>query len=394
MTLSTLGLTIRTQPEVQAEIETEIRASPALNPNGRINLAPTSVIGQLVGIVSAKIAELEEVLQGIYSAAYLASAEGASLDALAELVGVTRQPASASTVTLTVTGTNGTIVTAGSKVRDPDRPTIEWETLDSVTITIGTGTVIAQCLTTGVISANADTITEIVTPIAGWDTVNNDADASLGSIEETDAAMRERIAQLAFQAGGATTASIRSALYLVAGVTEAFVFENTSNVTDANGVPPHNIECVVEGGADNDIAAAILSKKAAGIGTYSATSDSGTADDANGSPQIVEFSRPVAVPVYVFAKVLHSGLNPDIAAEIKAAVAAFGDELTVGQDVIRSRFYSVIHSVSGVLNVQVLGISRTTMPTEGTATDDDVVMAFREAATFDTTDVDVTLEAA
>jgi len=394
MTLDADGLAIRTREEIQAEIEAEIIASPHLNPRGRINLAATSVLGQLIGIVAAKLAENERLMQAVYASRYASSAEGASLDAIAQMQGITRNPATGSTVTLRCTGINGTVITAGSIVRDPDRTEFEWVTTANGTISSGSVTVPAQCSTTGVIAANAETLTEIVTPIAGWNGVTNDADAELGTADETDDALRLRMRQLAFLAGTSSAAAIRSALYAVAGVTTAFVFENPDDSVDANGVPPHAIECVVEGGDDGDIAQAIYDNKPIGIGTYSATSDSGTATTADSATITINFSRAVATPIYVYAKVIHDGNNADIEAEIKAAIVAYGDQLLVGQTIVRSRFFGVIYGVSGVVNVEIIGIDATTLPTEGTADDDDIVLTFRQSPTFDTADVSIDLETA
>lgn len=392
VTLSATGFTIKTFSEFRSEIEAEIRASSALNPNGRIDLSDQSVIGQLVGIFASKLAEIHEVMQAVYASAYAASAEGASLDAVVDLVGITRRAATASTVTLRLTGLNGTVIAAGSTVRDPDRPDIEWSTLTEATITAGgVVTVDAQCSTTGVIIANANTLTEIVTPIAGWNTVLNPADATPGLADETDVELRQRLVDLGFAPGSATVSAIRSALLQVEGVTTASVFENNGNTTNAYSVPAKTIEAVVDGGADGDIAQAIFDNKAAGIGTYSHSANSGSAVDANGDSVTINFSRPSVVECYVFASVLHDGNNVDIEDEIKAAIVAYGDSFDAGRAVVRSRFYSVIHAVPGVLNVSILGISRTSQPTALTATDDDISIAFRERATFDTTRVVVTL---
>lgn len=391
VSLTSTGFAIKTFDEFKTEIEDEIRANAALNPNGRIDLSAQSVIGQLVGIFAAKLAEMHEVMQAVYASAYASSAEGAALDAVVDLIGLTRRAATGSRVTLRLTGINGTVIPSGSTVRDPDRPDVEWDTLASATIAAGVATVEAQCSTNGVITANANTLTEIVTPIAGWNTVLNQADATPGLAEETDVELRQRLVDLAFATGSSTTSAIRAALLQVEGVTDVGVFENNQEATNAFGVPAKTIEAVVDGGADADIAQAIFDNKAAGIGTYSASSDSGSATDANGDAVTINFSRPDPIDCYVFAAVTHDGNNPDIEAEIEAAIVAFGDTSRVGQNVIRSRFYSVIHAVSGVLNVSILGISRVSQPTAGTSTTNDITIAFRERAVFDTSRVVLTL---
>ena len=47
--------------------------------------------------------------------------------------------------------------------------------------------------------------------------------------------------------------SLTGGLASVPGVSLVRVYQNDTNETDANGLPPHSIEAVVQGGADYDI---------------------------------------------------------------------------------------------------------------------------------------------
>ena len=84
--MSPSGFEFATQAQLLTEIQQAMRTSPALNPNGRVNLAPDSVLGVLSAIVADKLAELWQLMQAVYSSQYRSGAEGASLDALADLV--------------------------------------------------------------------------------------------------------------------------------------------------------------------------------------------------------------------------------------------------------------------------------------------------------------------
>src|SRR5690606_41362339 len=84
----------------------------------------------------------------------------------------------------------------------------------------------------------------------------------------TDRELRERY-QLSLARGGASTLdSIRASVLEVPGVWTATVLHNTSMETDPDGRPPKSVEVLVLGGADEDVAAAILDTVAAGIETY------------------------------------------------------------------------------------------------------------------------------
>lgn len=392
MPLTSTGFSIPTYEEIRDEILAAFVADPTLNPDGRLNVTPDSVLGVVARIVAQRELALNELMQAVYASQYLSGASGASLDLLAELVGVTRSPATNSTAVLTVTGTPGTILSAGRIVRDPLIPTVEWTTTEAVTIPGGgSTTVTAAASTTGPVAANASTLTEIVTPVAGWATVTNAADATLGTPVQSDTSLRRLIQDMFFGAGSKTSGAIRSAILAVPGVVEAFVFENPDAVTNSFGVPPHNIEAVVDAPDDpatNDaIAQAILDYKALGVGSYSATSDSGNAENANGETVAVAFSRPVPVDVYVYIRVeLGVGAASTALTDIATAVAAFGDQVGIGKKVRRSRFFAPIYAIPGVVNVDRVGVSDVDAATaEANAlTLVDITVPFRGKAAFDT----------
>lgn len=392
--LSATGLVIATQAELLAEIKAAMFASADLNPNGRINLGEDSVLGVLAAIMSDKLAELWQVLQEVHTAQSRAGAEGASLDSLAELVGSTRLAAAGSTATVTGTGTNGTVITAGSRVGDPDRTGVSWVVLAPVTIALGVYSASVQCDTTGPIAANAGSLTSIVTPISGWTTVTNPADADLGRNVQSDAGLRQAMIDALFAVGSGTTSAILSGVLAVAGTTSGKVYENNTPDTNAFGVPPHCVEVVVEGTfTDEDMAQAIYDNKPAGIGTYSASADGDWATDANGEDVDIAWSRPTAVPIYVYLQIELNSSNTTAQDEIKAAVVAVGDNLTTGQKVVRTKLFAPAYGVTGVVNVTRLGVSSVSAGAAITNATSmvDVTMAFRERPTFDTARVAIVL---
>jgi uncharacterized phage protein gp47/JayE len=388
VTLDADGLTIKTQGELEDEIKEALRASPDLNPNGRINLGPDSVLGVLASIFSDKLAELYQLVQAVYASQYPSSAEGASLALITALQGVTRKAASASTAVVTFSGVGATVIPIGTVIRDPDRPTVEWVSTTEAIIGVGDSTATVQASTTGPIAANAGTLTELVTPIVGVNALENEADATLGTVEEEDAALRQRRIDLLFAIGSSTPPAILSAVLAVPGVVEASVFENPSTVTNDFGVPAKNIEVVVDGGDDAALAQAIYDNKAAGMGTYTATADGDFAEDVNGQDVDIAFSRPVPVEVFVYVEAeLSSTAVSSTAEDLKTALAAFGDQSKLGQKVIRSKLFTPAYSVPGVANVRRLGVSGVDAAgaLAAATTLDDVTVAFREKASFDTT---------
>lgn len=94
--------------------------------------------------------------------------------------GLTSNNASFSTVIGTIGGTPTTVIPAGSQAQSDN---FIFQTIESVTIG-GGGTVNTtfQATVPGAIPCPASSLTTIVTPVAGWNTITNAADGSLGTI--------------------------------------------------------------------------------------------------------------------------------------------------------------------------------------------------------------------
>jgi uncharacterized phage protein gp47/JayE len=433
------GFVIKPLTVIQSELEDDFRATFGED----INLAATSVFGQLIGILADRIYDTWEMAQATYSAYYPDSAEGVSLDNICALTGTVREPATYSEVTATVVGTAGTVLPSGrvfSTVTLGDRfatsasctlvEATAWAgatayvegdvrknasrtyvcitagtsagsggpTTTSTDITDGTahwrylgeGTAYAEvaCVAEelGEVQCPAYNLTTIETPASGLNNVTNQEDAALGSDGETDAALRVRREEELRAQGNSTVDSIRADVLLVDGVESCTVFENTTMVTDADGVPAKAIEVLVyqTGGgtsADSDIREAIWNSKPAGIETHGGVS--GTVTDSQGTSHTVEFSRPTEKTVYITVDVTTDSdeFPLDGADQIKAALAEYGDENHgVGDDVIRSALFNPIFDISGVLDVTNIKLGFTVGPV-GTS---NLTIAARELATFDT----------
>jgi uncharacterized phage protein gp47/JayE len=161
---------------------------------------------------------------------------------------------------------------------------------------------------TGPVIANAGTLTNIVTPISGLTNVLNIQDAVVGTNVETDNAYRARMNEELQIAGAGTVEAIRSKLLAVTGVTSALVYENTGDVPDAQGRPPHSFEAVVNGGSDADIAEAIWLAKPAGIATDGTSNY--TITDSQGNTHVIHFSRPTNIDIYIIANLLVNDAYP------------------------------------------------------------------------------------
>ncbi|WP_404852172.1 DUF2612 domain-containing protein [Escherichia coli] len=75
------------------------------------------------------------------------------------------------------------------------------------------------------------------------------------------------------------------------------LYENDTGATDSNGLPPHSISAIVDGGDVTEIAQTIRGNKGQGTATYGKTSV--TVPDTYGNPHVISFSRSTDVPIFV-----------------------------------------------------------------------------------------------
>lgn len=245
-----------------------------------------------------------------------------------------------------------------------------------------------ECTQTGAITPAIGDLTDIVTTYAGWDSVSNNVPANTGREAESDTALRQRWNNSLYARSVGMTDSIASALMTLNGVTTASVYENDKDTTDGDGRPPHSIEAVVDGGENDEIGLVIWQKKSAGIDTYG--SESVSINDSQGFPHVINFNRPLVVPIYLDIAVTEypeESLPPNAQTMIVDAVVNYGNSLTIGNDVILQRFMGAIYQ-----NVPGIGYITVTASTDGiTYSSTNISIDARHVASFDPTRVQVTI---
>lgn len=240
-------------------------------------------------------------------------------------------------ITHVVRDTAGTTITNGSA---RDKNGIIWNFPASVAIGVdGTVLVTATCANSGSVAAMAGTITTINTPTRGWVSVTNPAAATVGSPAETDAELRIRQGQSVALPSITPFEGVDGAIANVNGVTRHKLYENDTGSTDSNGLPPHSISAIVDGGDVTEIAQTIRGNKGQGTATYGTTSV--TVPDKYGNPHVIKFSRSSDVPVYARIKLkVFTGYNSQIGQQIQQAISDYINSLMIGDSVLLSRIYS------------------------------------------------------
>ncbi|EEY2695302.1 hypothetical protein HFX43_004363 [Salmonella enterica] len=300
-------------------------------------LEPDSKDGQMVALVALAIHDANNTAISVYNCFSPVTGYGAALTSNVKINGIARKGATNSTVDLLLTGTAGTTITNGT-VKDTNN--VIWRLPDSVVIGVdGTVTATAICSKSGAVAALAGTITIINTPTRGWTSVTNPAAAAVGAPAETDAELRIRQGQSVAIPSITPFEGVDGAIANIAGVTRHKLYENDTGKTDGNGLPPHSISAIVDGGDVAEIARTIRGNKGQGVRTWGKTSV--TVPDKYGNPHIISFSRPTDVPVYgKITLTVFAGYTSQIGVQIQQAVADYINRLMIGDQVLLSRIYS------------------------------------------------------
>ncbi len=247
----------------------------------------------------------------------------------------------------------------------------------------------ATATETGPLTANSGTITEFVTPVGGWLGVINLLDATPGRNQMSNAELRElREVELAKRGTGPVAAIEADILNEanVPGVITVTVFNNTSDFTDGDGVPPHSVEVLVMGGEDQDIWNTLHRSVGGGIRTHG--TEVGTALDRRGRPHTYKFSRTEEVEIWIEMTVERDPTQApaDLETLIKDAIIAWGGDQTNGKNSVAKRLAGLAFVHDSVLDVLDISIGSAPAPTS----DATVEINARQIAAYDSSRIAIT----
>lgn len=238
-------------------------------------------------------------------------------------------------------------------------------------------------------------LSAMVSTANGLFRVSNPTQGTAGRTKEEDFEKVERYRLGVFRLGAGTLPSIAPNIYeAVNGVSRIVVDQNDSDAV-VNGLLPHSIHVVVEGGLDDDVAAAIYKFKGGGIDT------NGTSQVMLQTPegtQDIRFDRPSRVYIWVSARIT---LKADTENEpfpatgfddIRKAITDYGNTLEIGEDVIWQKLLEPAYETPGIASID-LKIARSSLPgvkpPEGDFHAANIAIARTEAAAFDITRTEV-----
>lgn len=302
-----------------------------------VNLDPDTQDGQWTSVVAQALYDTAQIGGSVFNSFSPVTAQGVGLSRVVKINGLRRGIPTNSQVDVLITGQAGTTISKGV-VQDTLQQL--WNLPASVTIPSG-GTIIVTAVAQvqGDLTADASTVTTIFTPTLGWQSVTNSAAATPGAPVETDSELRIRQSNSTADPSLTVFDGTVGGVSNLTGVTQVAGYENDSDSTDGNGLPPHSICVVVTGGDDVAICNEIMLHKTPGTNTFGDTSE--IVYDAHGMPLSISFQRSVPATIHVaITGTKNQGWSDDYLAEIKAAVAAFISGGGIGQSVIFSKIFT------------------------------------------------------
>nr|WP_298794631.1 baseplate J/gp47 family protein [uncultured Acetobacter sp.] len=334
--------------------------------------------GQLATSLTAILGDAYDQFLALANGVDPARAEGRMQDAIGRIYFLSRLPATPTTVTCICTGAAGTVIPQGTLIQDQSGNTY---TADETLTLDGTGTTqgLFTCTSAGEVVCPAGSVT-ISQSVAGWSAVKNPTAGVTGrAVESRTAFEARRKTSVAANAIGPLDA-ISAAVQAVPGVTDVYVTDNSTSVSvTTNGVTlaPHSLYVCANGGADADIALAILRKKPPGC-AYNGSTTVSVADSSGvyGTSPVytVSFQRPTPTPLYVTVRVASSTAVPStVTTDIQTAVqAAFlgddgGTRARIGGTLYASRFYTAVAALGAWAQIVEITVGTSANPTGFTA---------------------------
>lgn len=348
-----------------------------------------STFGKFLRLIAYRSDIHQQTGEDVYFSGFAETATGNSLDYIARLKNITRNPASRALQSIRVFGTAGTVVPMNFIVAAGD---VYFHSVDESTIASnGRIDITVECNEIGEVgNVFVGTINSIVNPVAGITSITHLSTESLGTEVETDYAFRKRIVDAQSGSGSGNLDSIRSEILKIAGVQSVYIEENSEN-EEVSGLPPHSFRAIVTapitGIIQNAVAEAIFKKKPVGIATSGSVTKSVT--DEGGEWHSIHFSWSTQVQIYAKISVsLASGTDSATAiAAIKQNIVDRINTYGNAQDLTSTSLYGPVYAVTGVADVTNLQIKTAS----GSYSTETISIDIDEVARISAANIEVTI---
>ncbi len=299
--ISATGLVTATYAELVAFYTQAFQQIYGVN----INLDTSSPDGQLMNIFIQSVLDLQDLVTQVNAMFDPDQAIGVVLDQRVAINGIQRQAGTFSVTPITVAVNQSLNLYGLDQMEQPvytiqDNSGTMWQLQVTQNVpAAGSYSYNFQAALAGAVLTTPNTINIPVTIVLGVTSVNNPtAQSEIGLNEETDAALKVRRQQSVSLASQGYYKGLLAALENIPGVTAAFIYENTGDTTDMDGVPGHSIWVIVAGSpAAVDVATAIYDKRNAGCGMFGSTSY--IISQVDGSPFIIYWDEVVEQNLFI-----------------------------------------------------------------------------------------------
>lgn len=350
------GIQVPSTREVRDDLATKIQSVLQASGVGVVDVDSTSALGQIIDIVAAEIEAKNSEIAFLASQFSPRQASGLWLEALGSLYSVERKASEPTVVTCKCTGLKGTVIPFGAVVQDADGTQLTHTRVDGAVIGED-GTVLTDFATIehGAIQIAAGAVSRIVTVVAGWDSVTNEAAGVVGRSIEADGEFYQRMLDSYAMNGNSTVANIQAQLGELDGVLDVIVLENpTGNPVVKNGinVPAHSIATCIVGGDDEAIAKTLYTQKSAGCGTTGNAEVTFVDKEHSSAVYTYKIVRPTATDFRVKVAFFGESLDETTLAKVKAAITSdflgegYSGRVKLATTVYASRFYRPIQDVT------------------------------------------------
>ena len=328
-------------------------------------------------------------------------ATGRWQDGIGSIYFMERIAARGTIVTATCVGAVNATIPAGSSAQDEAGYT--YTSISAATIgPTGSASVEFQNQTPGPIPCGVGELNQILSPVAGWDTVNNETAGVVGIDVESRIAFETRRKQSVARNGRNTDASTLAALLATDGVLDAYVWSNRQDVTVNKGetnypVVSHSLYVAVYGGTDADVAEAIFSTKNPGVNLNGDTTFVIQDKDNYSAPYPeydITWKRADPLRVYFRVQIENDVVNlpSDVTEQIKDMVASVFnggyDGITkarIGARISGGVYYAPVISISP----EYMSIISITISTDGTNYSQSITAGIDQVPTISLNDIEV-----
>lgn len=331
------GFTSKTLEAIAGEILTDVASELEV---------PTSRLGRVIRRLSLAFARpLHRVWQLLQLVADLYQPRNASstlLDHLADLAGLTREPATKARVQITVEGDVGVFLAAGKLIRrdgtTDDFALVSEHTIASLAVD---NALIFEAVVAGALIIEDEDTFSIQTPVSGWTGVTDPLKLTDGRDAETDEALRLRRERAVSAPRSSHEAAIRRELLALEQVEECVVISNRTSATSL-GIHPNAIVAIIypPGLSDEDaqgVAETLFRTAPAGIELQG--TESFDIVDEQGYTQTIGWLYATVFPVWLKADLTvdASRWPVDGASKVQAALeeAIAGYTITVKTTVVQ-----------------------------------------------------------